>query len=486
MKLADSMTLIRRPIAPKKNLSTINSATLSIYCILLAIHCVENTSLVYLDLAWMKWMFMFRNGLYVLLLFKAGFLSVYRIEELWSILGILIAGGLCMLCCDDFTMLEFVIAVIAFKDLPPRKLVKLFYRIKLSAIIITILLTMLNILPNIIYANGNNDVFYTYGFCHRNVLGANMTVVCLAWLYLHYNNLKWQHLIKLGLVTLATYLLVRSRAALLIMVLTISVMFLSHCFERKLLRMHRLSDWMLAIFIGLFLFSLIGTIFFDPYDLFWVRIDSFFTKRLRFANQCLQDYGLSLFGQKLPFTSSSDTNELFFTPGLNLSFAFLAEQVQAICADFAKMFLLLFSRNWHELLNISASNVADIHFSIYSDRLILDNAYMRVLLYHGVIPGGLSLAAYGFAIRHTWSRRNLLLLTSLMVMAVYGMFESFMFDTWYNFPLTLALMALFRHPKAQTNEPFYLPFEYAHIMILKISKWASALYKRRQALKKIP
>ena len=120
MKLADSMTLIRRPIAPKKNLSTINSATLSIYCILLAIHCVENTSLVYLDLAWMKWMFMFRNGLYVLLLFKAGFLSVYRIEELWSILGILIAGGLCMLCCDDFTMLEFVIAVIAFKDLPPR------------------------------------------------------------------------------------------------------------------------------------------------------------------------------------------------------------------------------------------------------------------------------------------------------------------------------------------------------------------------------
>ena len=386
-----------------------------LFSLLLVIHCVENTSLIYEDLAWMETMYTLRNLLYVLLLAKAGFTAVYRPKELWCMLAVLMAGTLNVVCSGDFTLMEFAIIVIAAKDIPTRKLVKTFTIIKAAAVVLTLLLTAAKIIPNIVYDNGVATPQNTYGFCHRNVLGANMAVLCLAWMYLRYRDLWLYDLALWGGLTVATYWLAQSRTSLMIMVLAILAAFVSRRYEKKLLGQSRMRVVITGLFVGMFLVSLICTVFYKRYDPFWEVVDKFFTKRLRFAHQCLDTYGLALFGQTMDFVST-----------------------------------------------LEAQNDAE------AVRLILDNAFMRGLLYNGIIPGGLFFLAYCKALDRSWLRRKMPLIIGMLVMAVYGMSERYMLDVYYNFPLLAACITLFRRPDSQTMGCYRYPLAYAREMLGKI------------------
>lgn len=387
------------------------------FCLLLVIHCIENTSLIYEDLAWMKAMYMVRNGMYVLLLAKAGFLAIYRPKELWCMLAVLPAGVLCVLCSGDFALMEFAIITIAAKDIPARKLVKVFAVIKAAAVVLTLALAAMKILPNIVYENTDSANHYTYGFCHRNVLGANMAVLCLAWFYLRYKKLQlWDYALWGGL-TIATYLLADSRTGLLIMGMSIALVFTCRLYETRLLQMPKMRQILVGFVVGLFLISLVCTVFYKRYNDFWEFVDKIFTKRLRFAHQCLDTYGFSLFGQEMDFVSTLD-----------------------------------------------AQNDAE------ATRLILDNAYMRGLLHNGIIPCCLFLFAYCKSLDRSWLRKNVALVIGMVVMAIYGMSERFMLDVYYNFPLLVACLTLFRQPNAQNAGSYSLPFEYAREVILGLWK----------------
>lgn len=391
------------------------------FCLLLVIHCVENTSLIYEDLAWMKAMYLVRNMLYVLLLVKAGFAAVYRPKELWCILVVLSIGILNVLCSGDFSLMELAIIVIAAKDIAPRKLVKTFAIIKAAAMVLTIALCLLKVLPNIAYEN-SDSINYTYGFCHRNVLGANMAVLCLAWMYLRYKDLWLYDLGLWGGLTLATYLLAQSRTSLMVMVLAIAAAFLSRRYEKKLSDRPRMPVIVTGFFVGLFLVSLICTVFYKRYEPFWELADKLFTKRLRFAHQCLEAYGFSLFGQPMDFVST-----------------------------------------------LEAQNNSE------ATRLILDNAFMRGLLHNGILPGGIFLLTYCITLTRSWRRRNTPLVVGMLVMAVYGMSERYMLDVHYNFPLLVACMSLFRRPSSQTIGSYRYPFVFAGEMLAKIRDWLKAM-----------
>lgn len=395
------------------------------FCLLLVIHCIENTSLIYEDLAWMKAMYMVRNVMYVLLLAKAGFLAIYRPKELWCMLAVLPAGVLCVLCSGDFALMEFAIVAIAAKDIPVRKLVKVFAVIKAAAIVLTLALAAVKVLPNIAYENGQEAANYTYGFCHRNVLGANMAVLCLAWFYLRYRRLQLWDYVLWGVLTIATYLIAVSRTSLLIMVMSIAMVWACRRYESKLLKMPRMRLILVGFVVGLFLISLVCTVFYKRYNEFWEFVDKIFTKRLRFAHQCLETYGFSLFGQEMDFVSTLD-----------------------------------------------AQNDAE------ATRLILDNAYMRGLLHNGIIPCGLFLFAYCKSLDRAWLRKNLPLIVGMVVMAIYGMSERFMLDVYYNFPLLVACLALFRQPTAQNADAYRLPFEYAREVLLRLRQWGRKRFSK--------
>jgi hypothetical protein len=61
-------------------------------------------------------------------------------------------------------------------------------------------------------------------------------------------------------------------------------------------------------------------------------------------------------------------------------------------------------------------------------------------------------------------------------MAVCGFSERFTLDVYYNFPLLIACMVLFRPTATQRN--FHLPFEYAGQVLENIKTWFRVNYPR--------
>ncbi|MGN0399826.1 MAG: hypothetical protein ACI4EO_06830 [Blautia sp.] len=381
-----------------------------IFIMILIIDCIENTSVIYSQAFWLKGMYLFRNLLYLVLLFKIAFLSTYKMTELIGIGVVFLIGFASLLGSGDFGLLRFFIIAFAAKNESPRKLMGIFIRIKGASIILTLLLWRIGLLSALYYQDDKVGYYNTYGFCHRNVLGANVALICLAWFYLRYRKLKIQDVVIWAGIGLLTYKLAVSRTSFLVMILTIAGFFFFQKKEEYLTGLPNLRKIILGGFIGILLLSIICTLFYSSDSSVWVFIDKIFTKRFRFANYCFEEYGLSLFGQKLPFVSSIEAQN---------------------------------------------SQVS---------KLILDNAYMRVLLYYGLIPGTLFLGAYYKAMDLSFKKKDWALLGSLAVFAIYGLSERYMLDVFYQFPLLIAcIQYFFSNEECWENEK--KPLEHANDII---------------------
>jgi hypothetical protein len=270
------------------------------------------------------------------------------------------------------------------------------------AIVMTLLCSDLRLLPKLYYVHHDTPLD-TLGFCHRNVLGSNMAMLCLCWLYLRYCKLNWLDILGCLTLTVITYFLAISRSSLIIMLLSIAVFFLCRCFCRPI-KNFRFSGKILHAFFGcMILFSVVGTIFFSKDAALWRLLDKLLTNRLSFAHHCFDQHGFTLFGQQMPFSGTMD--------------AILNQQ----------------------------------------SRLILDNAYMRLLIFHGLIPGGLFLALYWVCLHRSWKRRNLPMTAGLLIFAFYGLSERFMLDAFYCFPMVMVSIEMLRQP---TTAQTYTPVDY--------------------------
>ncbi len=373
-----------------------------VFFLLLVIHCVENTTLTFAKPSWLKGMYLIRNLLYLVLLAKICFLSRYTASTLWAMLGIFLCAGISFLLTDDFTLLEFALIVFAAGDIPSRKLIWMLVLVKGTSIVLTLLCSDLRLLPKLYYIHHDTPLD-TLGFCHRNVLGSNMALLCLCWLYLRYRRLNWLDILGCFTLAIVTYFLAISRSSLIIMLLSILVFFLCQCLHLPIRNSSHSGKIIHGFFGAMILFSVLGTILFSDDFALWRLLDKLLTNRLSFAHHCFDQHGFTLFGQQMPFSGTMD--------------AVLNQQ----------------------------------------SRLILDNAYMRALIFHGLIPGGLFLTLYWVCLHRSWSRRNLPMTACLLIMAFYGLSERFMLDVFYSFPMAMVCIEWLRTP---TDRETYTPMDY--------------------------
>lgn len=379
--------------------------------LLLVIDSIENTSVIYSNSSWLTAMYLFRNLLYLVLIAKIVFLSVYKKEEMIGVVITGIIGFASLLGSGDFALFKLVIVIIAAKDVDFHKFVKVFAIIKGTAVVLTLLFWRIGILGTLYYQDDKVGYYNTYGFCHRNVLGANVAILCLAWFYLKYRRLKIQDVIVWSAVAAVFYRLAASRTSLLIMMLTIVGVYLFQKKEQLIMNYPKTRKILLWGFVSIVFLCILCTIFYVRYNFFWEIIDKIFTKRIRFAHYCFKEYGLSLFGHRIPFVSS-----------------------------------------------IQAQN-GDI------DKLILDNAYMRALLYYGIIPGVFYLFSYFKALEMSFLKKDCALVVSLVIFAVYGLSERYMLDVCYQFPLIVACGQYFFSRDDSTVNIRKLPLEYGYDII---------------------
>lgn len=354
------------------------------FILLLVIHCIENTSIIYSEAVWLNGMYLFRNLLYLVLIGEIALFSTFEKKECICavFVGIVALGS--ALASRDFALMEFFIVMLAAKGKSPRRLVMVFAVIKETALMLTLLFWRIGLLSAIYYQDDKVGFYNTYGFCHRNVLAANVTVLCLAWFYLRYKSLKVWDVIVWTAIAFITFRYAASRTGMIIILLIIFGMYIVRKKRSWLLNFPSFRRIFLLGFVLMIGVSVLGTIFYSDQSALWKLIDSVFTKRFQYANYCLKEFGLSLFGQALPFVSS----------------------IEAQTSETSK--------------------------------LILDNSYMRALLYYGIIPGGMFLAIYFQALNLSLKKKNEKLALSLFILAFFGISERYMLDVYYQFPLWIA------------------------------------------------
>ena len=360
---------------------------LAVFSALLIIHCIGNTSLIYQDVFWMDGMYVLKKLLYLILLIKLFFFSSYQEDEIIRLLIVfLIAFGSCV-GSRNFDFLELFLLAIAARKINPRMLVTCFMVIKGTAVVATILLWRIGVLPALYY--WNSDGYYnTFGFCHKNVLGSNIAFLCLAWFFLRYKKMKFTDVLLWFGIGNILYRFSYSRSGVIMVVLISLGMYLFRRLEDILLNIQNMRTMISGAFLLLLLASLLCMFFYSPSSSFWVTLDRFFTTRVQSVSYFYHEYGFSLFGQDIMFVSTMEAQ---------------------------------------------LSGIA---------KLILDNSYIRVILYYGLIPAVMFFYVYLKVIRSSFDRKDGAVLAGLFFLAVYGVSERYMLDVYYQFPFLIAFRYL--------------------------------------------
>lgn len=357
---------------------------LLVYSCLLIIHCIGNTSVIYSGASWLDGMYTVKKVLYLMMLAKIMFFSSYRPKEIIVYCAVLVISFGSYAGSRDVMFFELFLLAIAAKKVPNQLLVGLFFWIKSAFVVMTLFLWKINVLPALYYWNGSG-YYNTFGFCHRNVMGANIAIICLAWFYLRYAKLSYADMILWLFVGIEMYSFTHSRSSLIIILLVSVCVYLFRKTDHFWLTFVNARYMILLGFFLLILISLGCMVLYSPRSAFWTMLNKLFTTRLKSANYCYQTYGLSLFGKDIPFVSS----------------------MQAQLSQISK--------------------------------LILDNSYVRVVLYYGMIPAAAFFAVYYRVLKETFVSKDGATLISLLLMAIYGLSERYMLDAYYQFPLLIAM-----------------------------------------------
>ena len=353
------------------------------FSVLLVIHCLENTALVYNADSWMSMLYTLKKIIYLLLVAKIVFLSTFSIIELFVTVVVLVIMGVGYYCCGDFGLLELGIILVSAKDIDIKHISQPYFYIKGFAIPLTIFAWRIGVIPTLYYKN-ENGFYNTMGFCHRNVLGANITILCIAWFFLRYNKVGWSDIIIWSVLARTVYILAYSRSSTIIILLTVMSVSFFRLHESRILP-GKISYAMLSNTVIIFLvISITCTLLYSNKSVVWKYVDAIFTRRFSFSKYCLSTYGISIWGQKIPFVNSLQAQKLG------------------------------------------------------SDKLILDNAYTRAIIYYGLLPGGLFLWVNNLVIKTAWLKKDGAAVICLVIMAIYGLSERYMMDAYYQLPLILA------------------------------------------------
>lgn len=358
------------------------------FAILLVIHCFENTALIYNNYSWIGILYTTKKLLYLVLLCKIVFLSNFTFVEMILTAAYLLISGVGYYFCDDVALLELGIILFSAKDIPTQQIARIYIFIKSISIPLTIIAWKANIIPTLYYRNGNG-YYNTLGFCHRNVLGANIAILCITWLLVRYKQISWKDImIWIALAGIA-YKLAYSRTSTIMILLAIVMVVLFKFWGTTIFTNRELSMIIPNIVVILFLISLIGTIFYNTDNTYWKVIDAIFTRRFSSCNYCFSKFGISILGQKIPFVSSLQAQKL----GI--------------------------------------------------DKLILDNSYARAAIYYGLIPGGIILIMNHILLKKAWIKNNGAVVICIALMAIYGLSERYMMDIYYQLPLIVAYQFCF-------------------------------------------
>lgn len=196
-----------------------------------------------------------------------------------------------------WALVDYALCCICARDVEFEDIVKIYTKVSFGLIIITILSSLIGIIPNYIYYRSDTLVIrMSLGFIYPTDFAAHIFFLMLGFMYLNYYKLNWMYGVLYGLVAFGIYSVTDARGPSAMIVILFVVCYGYKFLSRKGLKVF--PTWVLeysSVFCAVI--TWVGIVLYDAGSNIWQAINAFSTKRLSYAVNIMEQNRVTLLGQ---------------------------------------------------------------------------------------------------------------------------------------------------------------------------------------------
>lgn len=257
---------------------------------------------------------------------------------------------------------------------------------------IIVVLAILKIIPNRIFDRSNSDVKrYSIGFKYATYPALFVWYLTMLYLYVKTNKIKLFEYILLITINIIMYIVTNSRNELIFSFLIIFISIVYNKF--KMNKTKKIVSYFAKYSIIIFtVISILCMVLYNPKNNIWKKMNTLASGRLRLSNECMKEYDIKLFGNKMEWIGLSEIYE-----GENEE----------------------------------------------SDFFYVDNSYINILYNYGVIFLILVMYSYYYIITKEIEKENYFLISILLVIIMHSFIDPQLVKIAYNIFILLFVQIIF-------------------------------------------
>lgn len=295
----------------------------------------------------------------------------------------------------DSSIIKLVILLLGATNIDLKKIIRSYFWIILTGMIIMIVLSQLAIVENLVYGrgDGSDTVRNSFGLLYPTNFSARIFILTLCYSYLNDFKLKWWELVSIGLVTYMTLVTTDGRLdvySILLILIIILVKKMNTNYQRLL------SCASLFVIPFSIIFTFITTVFYNPENKLFFILNRLLSGRLRLGREAFSEYNpFTLFGQVI------ESNGWGGLEGKNL-------------------------------------NLAEYFY--------IDSSYLKILFYQGVVVFVIMIMIIIYSQYKFFMQKKYNIVFVFALMGIYSIVSEFLIKPEY-FPFILALYATVNEEK---------------------------------------
>lgn len=203
----------------------------------------------------------------------------------------------------DIVLLLSFLLIVASKNVNDRKVFEIVLKVHIVIIPILISLALLGTIENVMISRAALGISrLALGFTHPNGLGAQLVLVCMCWVILRWEKLKFIDYLLISLIGIFILVIADSRTStfviMLLILLSVILKLLARVGKEKILYT---VMWCICLLVPILSIYFITQ--YDPSNNTHLFLDFMFSRRLQFSNRLYDVYGFSFIGRDTPLLS---------------------------------------------------------------------------------------------------------------------------------------------------------------------------------------
>lgn len=316
----------------------------------------------------------------LLLLIVSLILSKYSKKEFLATLLLLVYGMYSFYATTDSSFLFFIAFILCAKDIDEEQMMKVALRAFILAICLGLIFYFVGISPDVIKYKNDGTPVHSYGFKNPNNLGLLAIQPLLLWIYFKYNRFRLRDYIGVAVCGVIIYLITKCRSALVTVLFLLFLIPNVSAFSKKR-GIEKILKGLVLLPVICAVISFLLPYLFSNGNVFVNLLDVSLSGRLMGSSVVLKQYGLPM----LPYVDNP----------------------------------------------------------VYTNRYTLDNSFVRLAAYHGIISLVVVLMLYTKSMNKMYRNNRFESLLVLSAVVVLSLFETSLYRIVINIAILLLGEALF-------------------------------------------